>query len=86
MLHNFLHVILLISIYYTLILLTIDLNIYTLSLAAFTALMLLVKQQKGIRPVKNWVVGCWHGYVSGSRCKFANGPTDATANYYLSLQ
>jgi len=21
--------------------------------------------RKGIRPVKNWVVGCWRGYVSG---------------------
>jgi len=25
--------------------------------------------RKGIRPVKNWVVGCWCGYVSGSRCR-----------------
>jgi len=24
--------------------------------------------RKGIRPVKNWVVGCWHGYLSGARC------------------
>ena len=23
---------------------------------------------KGTRPVKNWVVGCWHGYLSGARC------------------
>ena len=23
--------------------------------------------RKGIRPVKNWVVGCWHGYLSGAR-------------------
>jgi len=30
--------------------------------------------RKGIRPVKNWVVGCWHGYLSG-----AYGPADATA-------
>ena len=21
--------------------------------------------RKGIQPVKNWVVGCWHGYLSG---------------------
>ena len=26
-------------------------------------------RQKGIRPVKNWVVGCWHGYLSGARCR-----------------
>ena len=25
--------------------------------------------RKGIRPVKNWVVGCWRGYLSGARCE-----------------
>ena len=25
--------------------------------------------RKGIRPVKNWVVGCWHGYLSEARCR-----------------
>ena len=34
--------------------------------------------RKGIRPVKNWVVGCWHGCLSGVMCKLAYGPTDAT--------
>ena len=29
--------------------------------------------RKGIRPVKNWVVGCWHGYLSGARCRLAYG-------------
>ena len=24
--------------------------------------------RKGIRPVKNWVVGCWHGYLSYVIC------------------
>ena len=38
---------------------------------SFSALTLLVGQQKGIRPVKKWVVGCWCGYVSESRCRFA---------------
>ena len=42
--------------------------------------------RKGIRPVKNWVVGCWHGYLSGVRCRFACGPADATATHYLLLQ
>jgi len=28
------------------------------------------------------VVGCWHGYVSGSRCRFAYGPVDATAAHF----
>ena len=27
--------------------------------------------RKGIRPVKNWVVGCWCGYLSGARCRLA---------------
>jgi len=27
--------------------------------------------RKGIRPVKNWAVGCWHGYLSGARCRLA---------------
>ena len=25
--------------------------------------------RKGIRPVKNWAVGYWHGYLSGARCR-----------------
>ena len=25
--------------------------------------------RKVIRPVKNWVVGCWHGYLSWARCR-----------------
>jgi len=37
----------------------------------------------GIRPVKNWVVGCWHGYLCGARCRFAYGPADATATHCL---
>jgi len=44
---------------------------------------LLVGQQEGHPTCKNWVVGCWHGYVSGSRCRFAYGPVDATATHYL---
>ena len=41
---------------------------------------------KGIRSVKNWVVGCWHGYLSGTRCRLAYGPADATATHCLLLQ
>jgi len=41
--------------------------------------------RKGIRPIKNWVVGCWRGYVSGSRCRVAYGPADAAATHYLLL-
>jgi len=28
-------------------------------------------RRKGIRPVKNWVVRCWRGYLSGARCRLA---------------
>ena len=27
------------------------------------------------------VVGCWHGYLSGVRCRLAYGPADATATH-----
>ena len=27
--------------------------------------------RKGTRPVNNWVVGCWRGYLSGARCRLA---------------
>ena len=42
--------------------------------------------RKGIRPVKNWLVGCWHGYLSGARCRLAYGPADATATHCHLLQ
>jgi len=46
----------------------------------------LLGDRKGIRPVKNWVVGCWHGYLSGARCRLAYGPADATATHCVLLQ
>jgi len=54
--------------------------------SAFNALTLLVGWQEGHLVCKNWVVGCWHGYVSGSRCRSAYGSSDATATHYLLLQ
>jgi len=42
--------------------------------------------RKGIRPVKNWVVGCWHCYLSGARCRLAYGPADAIATHCLLLK
>jgi len=27
--------------------------------------------RNGIRPVKNWVLGCWCGYLYGARCRLA---------------
>ena len=34
--------------------------------------------RKHIQPVKNWVVGCWHGYLSGARCRLPYGPAGFT--------
>ena len=42
--------------------------------------------REGIRPVKNWVVGCWRGYLPGARCRLAYRPADATATHCLLLQ
>jgi len=42
--------------------------------------------RKSFQPVKNWVVGCWYGYLSGATCtscRFAYGPADATGTHYL---
>ena len=52
----------------------------------FSVLMLLVGRQEGYQARKNWVVGCWHGYLSGARCRFAYGSADTTATHYLLLQ
>jgi len=36
--------------------------------------------RESIRPVKDCVIRCWHGYLSGARCEwFAYGPANATA-------
>jgi len=53
---------------------------------AFSALTLLVGQQEGHPACKKSSDGCWHGYVSEARCRFAYGPADATATHYLLLQ
>jgi len=42
--------------------------------------------RKGIWLVKNWVVRCWHGYLSGARCRLAYGLADSTATRCLLLQ
>ena len=42
--------------------------------------------RKGIRPVKTWVVRCWHGCLSGARCRLAYGPAGATATHCLLRQ
>jgi len=52
-------------------------------ISAFSALTLLVGRQEGRPACKNRVVGCWHGYLSGARCRLAYGPADATATHCL---
>jgi len=42
--------------------------------------------RKGIRPAKNWVVGCWRGYLSGTRCRLAYGSADATVTHFSEIQ
>jgi len=50
----------------------------------FSALTLFFGRQEGHPACKNWVVGCWHGYLSGARCRLAYGPADATATHCFS--
>ena len=50
---------------------------------AFSALTLLVGRQEGHPACKNWVMGCWHGYLSWARCRLAYGPADATHHFLL---
>ena len=42
-----------------------DRDCFDLWIFAFSGLTRLVGRQEGIRPVKNRVVGCWRGYLSG---------------------
>jgi len=50
-----------------------------------SALTLLVGRQEEYPACKK-VMGCWHGYLFGVRCRFAYGPADATAAHYLLFQ
>ena len=43
--------------------------------------------RKGIRPVKNWVVGCWHGYLSAARCRLIQlMPLPLTVSCFSKIQ
>ena len=45
--------------------------------------------RKGIRPVKNWVVRCWRGYLSGARCRLAYAqlmPMPLTVSCFSKIQ
>jgi len=54
--------------------------------SAFSALTLLAEWQEGHPACKNWVLGCWHGYLSGASCRLAYVPADATATHCFLLQ
>jgi len=43
------------------------------SILPYSALTLLVGWQERHPACKNWVVGCWHGYLSGAKCRLAYG-------------
>ena len=45
--------------------------------------------RKGNRPVKNWVVRCWRGYLSGARCRLAYAqlmPLPLTVSCFSKIQ
>ena len=45
--------------------------------------------RKGIRPVKNWVVRCWRGCLSGARCRLAYAqlmPLPLTVSCFSKIQ
>ena len=45
--------------------------------------------RKGIQPVKNWVVRCWRGYLSGARCRLAQAqlmPLPLTVSCFSKIQ
>ena len=54
--------------------------------STFSGLTLLVGRQEGHPACKKLSSGCWHGYLSGARCRLAYGPIDATATHCLLLQ
>jgi len=47
---------------------------------AFSAFTLLFGRLEEHPACKKWAMRCWHGYLSGARCRWlAYGPADATA-------
>jgi len=63
--------------------------LFSLLLVCIQCLTLLVGHQEEHLACKNWVMRFWHGYLSGTRCKwFAYGPADATAiiSWFIKIQ
>ena len=54
-------------------------------LNVFSALTLLVGWQEGHPACKKLSGGYWHGYLTGTRCRFAYGTADPTATDCLLL-
>jgi len=64
-------------------------NIYTISKVPSVLWRCRLGGRKGIRPVKNWVVGCWRGYLSAARCRLAHGqlmPMPLTVSCFSKIQ
>jgi len=68
------------------IFLTVGRHICLIRFPAFSALAPLVGQQEEHPAYKKLRGGCWHGYLSGARCRLACVPADATATHCLLLQ
>ena len=58
----------------------------SVGLQCFDAVGWVTGRASRLPPVKNWVVGCWRGYLCGARCRLAYGPVDATVTHCLLLQ
>ena len=56
------------------------------SIFTYTLLMLVLNKFLKIMYMMLMVVGCWHGYLSGVRCRLAYDPSDANATHSLLLQ
>jgi len=59
---------------------------YVITDCAFSALMLLVGRQEGHPACKKLSGVCWHGYLSGTRCRLAYGPANATVSCFSKIQ
>jgi len=61
--------------------------IHVIITQSFSALTLLIGRQEGHPACKRtWVVGCWHGYLPGARCRLAYGPADTTVSCFSEVQ
>jgi len=57
--------------------------LYHLCLQCFGAVGWAAGRASGLKKISG---ECWHGYLSGARCRLAYGPADATATHCLLFQ